>query len=301
MVVHDDSGHLDPVEVAEHAEGLLAVKRAAAVDAHLSSCARCQAVAASVGAVSARLAAEPRELAIPAAVAARIDAALADEAAARAPASGVRERRPGFVERFLRPLRERLPALAAAAASIAVLGIIGYTVVNDGFPSGGDDTAAETVADAAGSDEPDEAAQAPMDADEDAAEESDERADLDLGDDSVAAEDGESAADDELTTLNEQAVSPDERSALAAQLQDIVTGRAAEPASGGDGEACGTELAESLGQELIGAAETDLVEPGSILVAIGSNDPDAVEGWLLPGCATGVEDALLNFTAPRSE
>jgi hypothetical protein len=304
MVIRHDSngGHLDPVEVAEHAEGLLTADHAAAVSAHLARCAVCQSMAASVATVTAHLAAEPRELPIPAGVAARIDAALADEAAARAAAAAPaarRQRRPGFAERYLRPLRERMPAIATAAASIAVLGLIGYTVANEGVRDGGDDASAESADSADDSGAADEPATAPLDAPaEEAEEEADEEsADTDL--DSAEPEAGEdgSAASDE--SAERYSMTAPQRDALTAELQDIVAGRAAQAQAGSDGEACGTALAESLGQELIGSTDTDLVEAGSILVAIDAGDPNTVDGWLLPDCGAAEEQALLMFTAPR--
>lgn len=298
----DAGGHLDPLEVAEHAEGLLESERASAVEAHLSSCAQCRELAASVAGVTTALAAAPSELPIPDGVAARIDAALADEAAARS-VPGRRERR---AEGFWSGLRGRLPAIAAAAASVAVLGLIGYSLAGEG---GGDDgtTATDAGADMAEpEDAGDEAAEAPTDdADEDfgtlqegAPAEEEENADAE--DDAAGTRD---EAESDGSGDGEQAETFDvparELDALIGQLQDILAEQSTQAEPGEDGRACGTVLAEELGGELLGAAETDLVEPGSILVAIDLGDPDTLSGWVLPDCTAGPDDVLFDFTVPR--
>jgi hypothetical protein len=78
------SAHLTPERLAEHAEGLLAAGEAAAVAAHLAECPSCRSVQADLAALRAVLAADgPGPM--PADVAVRIDAALAEaRAAARA-------------------------------------------------------------------------------------------------------------------------------------------------------------------------------------------------------------------------
>lgn len=300
-------GHLEPLDLAEHAEGLLAADRSAVVEAHLSSCAQCRELAASITAVTTTLAAEPRVLPIPDGVAARIDAALADEAAARPAAAKAGDRSEGFWA----GLRGRLPVIAAAAASVAVLGLIGYSLAGTG---GGDD--AETASDAgagiAETDDAPESAMEPLDAPDEAAEEegTDEGgADLDAegdaadsqddsgGDESSDGEDAENP-ENEGETFDSR-VSAREHDALIGELHDLIAERSAAAEPGTDGEPCGTVLSEELGGELLGATDTDLVEPGSVLVAIDLGDPDTLSGWVLPDCTAGPDDVAYDFVIPR--
>ncbi len=287
-------GHLDPLEVAEHAEGLLAADRATAVETHLSSCEQCRELAASVAGVTATLAAEPRELPMPDNVAARIDAALAEAATARTAASEPRS------EGFWAGLRGRLPAIAAAAASVAVLGLIGYSLAGTG---GGDDAATTTDAGAgiAESDDAPDSAEAPMEAEEEAPAD-DESADLEAEEDAGEAtrgdEDDGADAGEGAETFDTD-VSAGERDALTSELQDILAAHSTRAEPGADGQPCGTVLSEELGGELLGAADTDLVQPGSVLVAIDVGDPDTVSGWVLPDCTAGPDDATFDFAIPR--
>lgn len=308
MVIRPDGsgGHLDPLEIAEHAEGLLETERAATVEAHLASCGQCRDVAASVAGVTTTLAAQPREVPIPDGVAARIDAALADEAASRtAPAA-----QGSGAEGFWARLRGRMPAIAAGAASVAVLGLIGYAISETG---GGDDTATDAGAGVAESDDSGDAAEAPMDAPNEATEEegsADEGAGADAEDESAITQDEPGAAGDESRAESgdgEQAEAETfgsdlparELDALIAEMQDLLAARGAEAEPGADGAPCGTVLSEELGGELLGSAETDTVEPGSYLVAIDLDDPDTVTGWVVPECTAGPADALANIEVPR--
>ncbi|HEX6197931.1 MAG TPA: hypothetical protein VFZ37_18610 [Jiangellaceae bacterium] len=290
-------GHLDPLDVAEHAEGLLASDRATAVEAHLSSCAQCRELAASVSNVTATLSAEPRELTIPDSVATRIDAALAEETAARAASAKPRS------EGFLAGLRGRLPVIAAAAASVAVLGLIGYSLTG----TGGDDAATTTDAGAgiAESDDAPDSAEAPEEfgpLDEEEAPADDESADLeaeeDTGEETRGDEDDGADGGEEAETFDTD-VSARERDALTSELQDILAEQSTQAEPGADGQPCGTVLSEELGGELLGAADTDLVQPGSVLVAIDVGDPDTVSGWVLPDCTAGPDDAAFDFVIPR--
>jgi hypothetical protein len=73
-------GHADAQQLATLREGLLPARRAAKIAAHLSSCPRCAEVDAQLAAVTAILARTPAPP-MPAALAARLDAALAAEIA----------------------------------------------------------------------------------------------------------------------------------------------------------------------------------------------------------------------------
>lgn len=292
-------GHLDPLEVAEHAEGLLGSDRASAVEAHLSSCVQCRELAESIAGVTTALAAEPHELPIPDGVAARIDAALADEAAARTAAAGAGARSEGFWA----GLRGRLPAIAAAAASVAVLGLIGYSLGT----GGGEDAATTTDAGAgiAESDDAPESAAEPLDAPGEATEE-EEDADLEAEGDAAGSQDdsgGDESGDGEEAESDVETfdgrVSAREQDALIGELHDLLAERSAQAEPGPDGEPCGTVLSEELGGKLLGAADTDLVEPGSVLVAIDIGDPDTLSGWVLPGCTAGPDEAAFDFVVPR--
>lgn len=79
------SGHFDAETLAAFREDLLPARKAARIGAHLSSCPRCAEIDAQLASVTTILARSPVPP-MPAAVAARLDAALAAEAAARAAA-----------------------------------------------------------------------------------------------------------------------------------------------------------------------------------------------------------------------
>ncbi|UWE13536.1 anti-sigma factor family protein [Actinacidiphila bryophytorum] len=73
--------HPDVMEIADLAEGILPSERAAEVRAHVESCAECSEVLASLQEIRGLLGELPEPEPMPADVAARIDAALAAEAA----------------------------------------------------------------------------------------------------------------------------------------------------------------------------------------------------------------------------
>src|SRR5215813_12076839 len=78
-------GHPDGETIAAFREDLLPARKAARIAAHLAECPRCAEVDAQLAAVTAALARTPTPP-IPASLTARIDAALAAEAAARSAA-----------------------------------------------------------------------------------------------------------------------------------------------------------------------------------------------------------------------
>ncbi len=128
------SGHLDATRLAEHAEGLLEPDEAVSVDAHLQQCETCRATAANLALVTGLLAAAPATLPTPDHVVARIDRAIAAE---RAPA-----REPAPVVQ-LSWFRRRAPQLLAAAATVGVLGFAGWVATSGGA---GDDSGEATDA-----------------------------------------------------------------------------------------------------------------------------------------------------------
>ena len=72
-------GHLDAVVLAEYDDGLLDQPAATDVREHLAQCPTCSATLNGLGDVRDSLAGAPAEIAMPAAVAARIDSAIAAE------------------------------------------------------------------------------------------------------------------------------------------------------------------------------------------------------------------------------
>ncbi|HEY6279425.1 MAG TPA: hypothetical protein VIX86_24200 [Streptosporangiaceae bacterium] len=79
-------GHVSAETMADFRAGLLPARKAAAISAHLSACPRCAELDAQLAAVTSLLAAAPAPP-MPASLVARLDAALAAEAAARAGAA----------------------------------------------------------------------------------------------------------------------------------------------------------------------------------------------------------------------
>jgi hypothetical protein len=77
------TGHVSDEAMADFRAGLLPAREAAMISAHLSACSRCAELDAQLASVTSLLAATPTPP-MPAALVARLDAALAAEAAARA-------------------------------------------------------------------------------------------------------------------------------------------------------------------------------------------------------------------------
>jgi hypothetical protein len=149
------SAHVDANVLAELDAGLINGRRATRIHAHLAGCERCARVSADLTAVSVLLAAAPPQ-AMPDAVARRLSATIAMEAAARADTARSGAAVPAVPEAELadqethhsserargdtsRPGRRGLPALPglrtpvaarafAAAAAACVLAAGGYTV-----------------------------------------------------------------------------------------------------------------------------------------------------------------------------
>jgi hypothetical protein len=127
-------GHVDAESLALCAEGLLSRRRTARVRAHLTGCAACARTATALGEVTTRLSQVPAPP-LPAAVAARLDAALSAESAQRAaspaPApvpttapAGAPGPRPPRRGPLWSPSALRI--LAAAGVAVVVAGGVGY-------------------------------------------------------------------------------------------------------------------------------------------------------------------------------
>lgn len=136
--------HLDYDTLADLAEGLLPHTRAASADAHLADCAVCRDRSAEIANVSRLLADAPLPP-MPAALASRIDEALAAEAAATGHDVVSLESRRG---------RRRMRILAAAAAAAVVVGggaFIGNTLLNGSVSSESGVAQSQPIQDRSGS------------------------------------------------------------------------------------------------------------------------------------------------------
>ena len=129
-------------EIADLHEGLLPAGRLDDVTAHLRTCSSCQQLAAQLDAVSAVLASEGRDVAMPATVAASIEQTLTQASAERAAGvTSLAERRTTRADAVPRP-RRRWTLMAGAAAAVAV--IVGASL--NGINPGGSDDGASTSA-----------------------------------------------------------------------------------------------------------------------------------------------------------
>ena len=260
-------GHLDAEVLAQYDEGTLTPSRAAQVEEHLAECPTCSATLEQLGLVRTRLSEAPRALPIPAAVAARIDQALAAERAA--PEEPTASARTATVH----PLRRGLPRLLAAAATVAAVAFGGYVVST----SGGGDESESTATNAEGG--------AAADTDE---------AGGDVGkDDEPAAE----SAPEETDLASGQGA---DRTALAEEILAIAgfqpeANDGTGPRLTGD---CGSALAGELDTELIGVARTDLAAPDAVLVVVETDRPGVVRGVVVPTCAASLDEALTELTVP---
>lgn len=130
------SGHVDAESLALYAEGEFSHRRTTRVRAHLAGCAECAATVAALSEVTAQLSHVPAAP-MPAAVAARLDAALSAESAHRATAPATAPagapQRPPRRNPLWSPVALRI--LAATGATLVVAGGIGYAVSQSG-PSG---------------------------------------------------------------------------------------------------------------------------------------------------------------------
>jgi hypothetical protein len=264
------TGHLNVVQLAEHAEGLLEPQHADAIEAHLNTCDGCRQSATALEAVTARLAMAPPELPTPPDVVDRLDRALAAERTHAAGGAGAEPDAAPVVQ--LGWFRRRAPQLLAAAATIGVLGFAGYAIATSGF--GGADSGAMEIATDDSADEPDE----------DAAER-----DASAADEEAAAtleEDAGAPAPDQADEPSDLAVG----SAFEPEVRELV-GRVHAGAEVGAEPGCGRALADELGRELVGSAPTAVTGEDAVLVVVEVTD-SIVEGWVLPTCDASISDAL---------
>lgn len=137
------AAHLDYETLADLAEGLLSDARAASADEHLATCTECRDRSAEITDVS-RLLAEAPVPPMPAKLAARIDEALAAEAASSTPVVSLEAMRH----------RRRMRFLSAAAAAVIVVGggsVVGYTLVHGSVSSESGAAQSQPVGDRTGS------------------------------------------------------------------------------------------------------------------------------------------------------
>ena len=140
------SAHVDAGVLAELSAGMISGRRAARIHAHLAGCPRCARVSAGLSGVSVLLASVPPP-AMPAAVARRLSAAIAEEAAVRSGAAvapvrlaGQEPFRPAERAGAGRP-RNRLTSPVAmrafaAAAAVCLVAAGGYTIAQLTSPGG---------------------------------------------------------------------------------------------------------------------------------------------------------------------
>lgn len=262
-------GHLDAVVLAEYDDGLLDQPAATDVREHLAQCPTCSATLNGLGDVRDRLAGAPAEITMPAAVAARIDSAIAAERV-----QARREPVPASTA-TIHPFRRRLPQLLAAA-TVAAVAFGGYVVAT----SGGEDSADTTSAEGAAADSGD---------------------DNDSGAVAGSLED-EAAGGAEAAAPEPPLPAPAERTTLTEQIRAVA---AADLSARGDSRAsplfaadCGLMLARELDTELIGVASTDIGQPGAVLVVVEAGEAGVARGFVLPACGAGVAEALRELTVP---
>ena len=262
-------GHLDAEVLGKYDEGILTPSRAVQVEEHLTECPMCSATLEQLGLVRTRLSEAPRTLPIPAAVAARIDQALAaeraapEEHAAPAPTATVH------------PFRRRLPQLLAAAAAVATIAFGGYVVSTSGGGDEAESTATNAEGDRAEAGAADESGGDVSTDDQPAAESAPEETDFASGQDAA-------------------------RTALAEEILAIAGFQP--EASDATGQAlagdCGSALAGELDTELIGVARTDLAASDAVLVVVETDQPGVVRGVVVPTCAASLDEALTELTVP---
>jgi hypothetical protein len=112
-----------------------------------------------------------------------------------------------------------------------------------------------------------------------------------VAEDSVETYDADADAGVEALRGQDGAIAPDDPELMAA-IRDVAAGRTADTEREALDEDCGSVLAGEVGQELIGAADSDTISARSVLVVVGTDEDDVVEGWLLPSCESGPDESI---------
>ncbi|AYY15101.1 hypothetical protein EF847_22785 [Actinobacteria bacterium YIM 96077] len=235
--------------LAELAEDALIGDEHSDVQAHVRACGACQEVLAQLTEVTRMLRSAPAELPVPTDVSTRLEEALAevDGGAEKDHSATVT----ALADRPVAWFRRRLPQALAAAAAVAVLGVVGYAALID------DESPVDVAADdAAGQNDAEEPVTADGDMDE-------------------ASPEGAEARQEDVTTNEEQEESSANVMADEAAESAVldVWERETEVAPG-----CGRELAEELGLELVGSTQVD----EEIVVVL--EDDGTLNGWTVSSC-----------------
>lgn len=250
-------GHPPEHVLAELAEGVLEESEAARTHAHTRSCDSCQATLERLSEVSRMLRAVPAELHLPEHVSARIGAALAGAAEARARSEEPSPEQVASVtsldDRPVGWFRRRLPRALVAAAAAAVVGMVGYAAFfADEAPvpiAGGGDDAAE---------------------------------DQENGGDVAAPEDQQATVESAPRSANEQLDVDDGAEAADEATEQEVLVESALDVWRQRGEVepgCGEALAEDPEFELVGSTEIG----AEVLVVL--SDGDQLLGWTMASCS----------------
>ncbi|NDL57880.1 hypothetical protein [Phytoactinopolyspora mesophila] len=238
--------------LAELAEGILDDVDAAEVHAHTVDCALCQDTLGRLTEVRRLLQGAPAEIALPGHVSARIDAALAAEAAAGhgAESDATVTNVTSMNDRPIAWFRKSLPRVVAAAAAAAVVGFAGYAVLS------GDEQPVPSAGENADEDR--------AEAEEDFAD--DDSAGLEAQDQPTVADAPDAMAEDGAVADGDVLV--DAALAVWAERTEVRPD-------------CGDGLAHDLEFELVGSTEVE----GEVLVVL--SDAGELFGWTLPDCDSG--------------
>lgn len=247
--------------LAELAEGSLDEAVTSDSQMHVDQCSACQAIMEQLRGVTAALRQLPAEVAVPEHVSARLSAALAAEAAGTGTqAAGTRAELAGRAEPAADDtgpvawFRRRAPQALALAATVAVLGLVGYVVTTD---TGGSDMSTA----GSGGDSGEEAAG---------------NAEADTGPGTLAQD---RAAPE---TFLDESAALGTTTELEAQVEQVWEQRT-ELAPG-----CGDALADELGLDIVGS-----VESGSgVLIVLSDQEGDQLRGEVVPTCGSTTAESL---------
>lgn len=250
-----DAQHLTYDEIADYAEGLLDPAGQSAAASHLSACPECSAVQEQLTSVSSLLAAAADRGPLPEHVAARLEAALADEGRqAACPSDTATETGSSGKPTW----RRWAPRVLSAAAAVALV-FFGFTLGQRS--TGGDDS--ESASDAAGSSgEVHERAGEPE-----------------------ALSDG--AARDDASPM----IGLGDPAVVEATAKEILAAPGRDEVQAG----CGAAIGEAFDREVLGSSPIDWAGTSAIVVVVtppaNSVGLDA-EAFVVPSCASDPADAL---------